>query len=496
MKKVLYILLSLALAQGFVACDTVDFGDMNENQNGPADPYPAGLLAGAIENYSTVTGRSYFLVPTLLVQYQSQVTYTDEMLYAESPYEWENYYNIILPALNQVIAYNLNEDNHGAELEAQGAPVNQAGVAMIMKAIVMKRVTDTWGDVPYSQAFLGLGDVTPAYDKQEDIYKALIEELQTARDMLDPALKGPIGDLIYGGNVAKWKQLANSVLLQMALQMSEVYPAANGYAAQVFQEALAHPAGVIDDVAEEAWYTFDEVAQYQNPFNPNRARDYFLSAEFVDAFQGDTGEGSLNPTSNDTFDARLYVYSTDAELDGVPYGYNDESGSGRAQVSTDYFWNATAPLPMMTASYTYLNRAEAAVRGWTTEDAEEMLAKGIVMSFVTWDAHSEEDIASEGEAYAAARLEDAEEVGMYQVIGEEKWKTLFPQGFDAWAEWRRTEFPVLYPATDYLNDGQIPRRYLYPAEEATLNRENYAAGVGALNPATDNNTARVWWDVE
>lgn len=489
MKKIIYLLLSCVLAQGFVACDNVDFGDTNDNVNGPQKVYPAGLMSGAMMSFATTTGRSNLLVPTLLVQWQSQVTYTDEMLYAESPYSWAEYYNNMLPALDLVIKYNQNEENHGAELMAQGSPENQIGVAMIMKAIIMKRVTDTWGDAPYSQAFKGLENLTPQYDKQEDIYKALISEIKTGRDMLDASTAAPIGDIIYNGNVNAWKRLANSVLLQMTLQLSETSLA--NMAKTEFAAALNHSAGVIDAVSEEAWFTYDKVPAFNNPFNANRARDYFLSAEFVDALQGDAS--ALNPTSNRTFDDRINVYAKSATLEGVAYGHAALGGAGKNQMNTKYYWNATAPLPMMTASYTYLNRAEAAARGWTTEVATDMLRQGIMMSFATLEAHSGQDIA-DGSAYATARLADAATVGILQVIAEEKWKSLFPQGFDAWAEWRRTGFPVLKPAVDAVNDGSIPTRYLYPVEEATVNGANNQAGISTLTPATNKNTSKVWWD--
>jgi hypothetical protein len=74
--------------------------------------------------------------------------------------------------------------------------------------------------------------------------------------------------------------------------------------------------------------------------------------------------------------------------------------------------------------------------------------------------------------------------------------SLFGQAFDAWSEWRRTGLPVLKPATDYLNNGQIPTRYIYPREEATLNGANYDSGVSRLSTGSDDNTARVWWDVD
>jgi hypothetical protein len=494
MKRIIYLLLCASLSQGFVACDTVDFGDKNENRNGATVLSPAGLLAGSIMSYSTITGRDGLMRPTLYVQYQSQVTYTDEMLYASSPASWYSYYVDVLANLDRVIKFNQDPANQGAALNAQGSVNNQIGVAMIMKAIVIKRVTDIWGDVPYSQAFKGLGNISPAYDKQEDVYKTLISELKAGRDMLNAAQQGPTGDILYNGNVTKWKKLANSVLLQATLQLSDRFPSPTGYAATEFKAALNNPAGVIESVSDGAWFQYEDVSGFRNPWNANRTRDYFMSGEFVDALQGDPKATSLNPTSSTTFDDRIKVYAKSTTREGVPYGHANGSGAGKNQVSTAFYWNDTSPLPMMTASYTYLNRAEAAVLGWTTEVPAAMLEKGIKLSF---DALSEKSgTAISGDTYAAARLADAATVGMKQVIGEEKWKSLFGMAFDAWAEWRRTGIPTLKPARDYQNAGKIPTRYLYPSEEPNLNGSNYKAAISGLNPGEDQNTARVWWDVQ
>ncbi len=487
-------IIALLLAMNLVACETYDFGDTNVNRNGPAEPYPAGLLAGAIMTYATQTGRTGLMQPTLYVQYQSQVTYTDEMRYAEVPTGWSPYYSGVMMDLVGVINYNSDSENHTPTLLAQGAPVNQIGVAMIFKAIVMKRVTDTWGDAPYTQAFQGNANLTPEYDTQEEIYNTLISELKQARDMLDEDLAGPTGDIIYGGNVASWKRLANSVIMQMAVTLSKRFPASGGFAATEFNAALNHAAGYIDEVGEEAWFQYEDIEGFRNPWNANRAPDYFLSKEFTDALNGNTGTGSLNPTSNTAYDARIEVYANDPTKNGVPYGFENGSGANATGVSAANYWNNTTPLPLMTASYVYLNRAHAAALGWTGEDANEMLEQGIVMSYETLDAHFGTDISGDAAAYAAARVADVGTVGLLQVIAEEKWVSLFGQGFDAWTEWRVTGFPTLSPATDFLNDGTIPRRYLYPTEESQLNASRYDEGVSRLSPASDRNSSRVWWD--
>ena len=203
---------------------------------------------------------------------------------------------------------------------------------------------------------------------------------------------------------------------------------------------------------------------------------------------------SYKPTSNTTFDSRLMVYADDYTKPGVPYGFILGSGAGASSVSNDNYWNNTTPLPLMTASYVYLNRAHAAELGWTSELVADMLTDGIIKSYETLDSHFGTSISADAAAYAAARVADAVTFSNTQVIAEEKWVSLFGQGFDAWTEWRLTGYPTLLPATDNFNDGNIPRRYLYPTEESTLNNAMYMEGVSALTPAEDSNSSRVWWD--
>lgn len=498
MKKIKYLVLTILLSQSFFACENVDFGDVNENVNGAADPYTAGLLSSAMMTYATTTGRDGLTKPTLYVQYQSQVTYTDEMLYSAVGVSWNQYYVNSLSSLQLVIDFVSDEANQTPALLSQGSVNNQIGVASIMKAVIYKRVTDMYGDIPFSNALKGTDELAPSYDAQEDVYKALITNVKAGRDMLDALENAPTGDIIYGGDVVAWKKFSNSFILQLSIQLSKRFPGASEYAATEFNAALTHADGVIENIGEEAWFKYEDIGGFRNPWFANRTPDYFMSAEFADALQGVTTGNS--PTSNSTFDDRIYVYATETGS-GVPYGYTNGSGAGAISVSNDYYWNATTPLPLSTASYSYLNRADAANMGWTTEDPAAMLTLGIEKSFETLEnltdiAGVPLNIANKGASYAAARLIDAGTVagGMAQIIGEEKWVSLFGQGFDAWSEWRRSGYPALIPATDYFNDGNIPRRLLYPTEEATLNGANYDAAVSRLNPGEDKNTAKVWWD--
>ena len=149
MKKILLAILSVVLL--FTGCENVDFGDTNENVNGPMDPNTATLLSGAMTDFSTRRGRPYRITPTLNVQWLMQLVYNDEMLYSNYPGYWQSYYVQVLSNLESVIEICSAE---GADVDpvvtVGGAVENQIAVAKIFKAVVFKRVTDNFGDVPYS----------------------------------------------------------------------------------------------------------------------------------------------------------------------------------------------------------------------------------------------------------------------------------------------------------------------------------------------------------
>lgn len=498
MKKFKQIFLLSIMVLSLGACETVDFGDTNENRNGPSEFDSAALLTAAQRRYVTIGFRDWLVNPHLYVQYQAQPVYQDESRYAEGATNWSAYYSQTLMNLQQVI--NLSNDPEVTESPAylsNGSPNNQIGIARIMKVIIFKRLTDTYGDIPYFEA-LNPEIQSPAYTSQEDIYMDFINELKEARDMLEPEEAEAVGDIIYDGDVASWRRFANSLLLSITMQMSEAAPSV---AATEFAAALNNEHGVIETTDQEAWYYPVNVSTLVNPWTAFRPADYNMSEYFQNAFQGDEED-----YSNDTYDARLDIYSTAPEAEGLPFGREDYTGiSSDAQISL-YITSPTTPFPLLTSSYTYLNRAEAAERGWTEEDAEEMLRQGIIQSYASSSEYFGNgphiadngldpiDITDEAEGFADARVSDASSAGMMQVIAEEKWAALFPDGFQAWAEWRRTGIPELTPSPDALNNGEIPRRYLYPNTEINLNNANYQSGVSSLNPASDNNTSRVWWD--
>ena len=496
-----YLLIIGIATVSMQSCANKDFGDdYNKNDYGAYSSDYKGLMAGAISQVALRGGNNFYMKPILFAQYQSQVLYTSESLYNQEGGAWDWYYARCINSLDKIIAdYSKNPT---AEMLQQGSAENMIGVSKIFRAIVYKRITDTYGDIPYSEAAkMQEGIKTPKFDSQESIYKSLISELKAGRDMLDDTKTAPKGDVLYAGTsvgLKKWKKLANSVILQASLQLSKKYPSASDYAATEFKGALANSAGVIEAIADEAWYTYNIDAAVTNPLYAFRAADYRLSAQLVESLKGSTSQ--FNVTSNHTSDARRSVYASSNTLDGLPYGYNTTdletagySSSSKAQISSR-FRTQTAPMNLMTAGYTFLNRAEAAALGWTTENVTEMLEKGITLNYQTLDSHYATTVSSSASTYAVARKADVATFGAKRVIGEEKWIALFNNGFDAWAEFRRTGYPNLKPAPSALNGGVIPRRLQYPVNEQVFNAINYKDAVAKLAPGQDLNTSKVWWD--
>lgn len=482
MKKIVLLIIS-AVIFSFTACDRVDFEDTNINPQGSYEADMNSLLRGGIMQFSRLTGRVYLTKPALYAQYQSQVVYTSEQIYSDTPGSWSSYYSGILSNFKEVTGINT--------VTPEGNSDNYHAIAELMSVFIFKRITDTYGDIPYAEALQGGAvNATPAYTAQEEVYKDLIKRAEDARDKLSssqrPVLEST--DPIYGGNLTKWKKFANTLIMSIAIQMSNKDASSSGYAATAFKNAIDN-GNLMTSNADNAVFTQDPLNSVVNPYSRLRSNDYRLSKELTDALSGTTGAGSLNPTSNTTNDNRRIKFSADASLTGQPYGYATTDGDGYTRINGS-FRGSDSPFVILTSSYTYLLRAEAASAplSWTSEDATSMLKSGITDSFEQFEATG-------GATYADARVSDMGTVsgGAKQVINEEIWVASFPDGWNAWANQRRSGYPMLSPAPDAVNGGVIPTRYKYPNEEKNSNTSNYQNGVASLSPAEDNNTSKPWF---
>jgi hypothetical protein len=352
-------------------------------------------------------------------------------------------------------------------------------VGTILKMWIMQAVTDLWGDAGYSQALLGRDsppEMTVVYDTQEDIYNGILSELSGAVAMISPS--GPKitnGDLLYGGDMNAWRLFANSLRLRAAMRLSEVAPTLA--AAEV---ASAISAGVFTSSTDKAVLHFVDNGVDVHPiFGYERNRDdHSISATLVDTLKA-------------LADPRLPVYARPnqaGEYVGTLNG--DMSDPPLTQVSRigTYFSSAATPAVIMSYAEVLFLRAEAAERGWVAGNAGQLYAQAITAAMT--------DLGVSGTnitAYLAQpRVQYAGGQAGLKQIWLQKWISLFGNGPEAYAEWRRTGIPELQAGPDAINDGHIPVRLPYPDREKSLNREAVEAAIARQGGATINTP--VWWN--
>ncbi len=487
MKKIFYIITIVALTLG--SCSRIDFGDINRDDSQPSTGNIDALMRGAMVSYATNGNRVYYSNASLYAQYQSQTTYTQEQRYVQYTGSWYRFYVEQLSALNEIA--KTTED-------IRGNTDNMRAIAELTSVMIYKKMTDTYGDIPYFGTLETVDNLTPDYTPQRAVYLDLIERAKAARNLLNANYFTPDAstDIYYGGDINKWGKFANSLIMALSIQLSKTDAASLAEAA--FNEALNNSYGVIEENTDNMVFTPDVAGGAVNPISRSRPGDFNISKELTDALMGNPGPWGAaltdpkNVTSNHTYDARVEKY-TQGGGDGLPFGY--ASYPATADSMNDMFDQEDSPFTLFSAAYTWLNRAEGALIYNTGEDAATMLTEGIKRSYTAVGLPEADAIT-----YTAVRVADAADAtiapgGMAQVVGEEKWFALFPDGFAAWAEQRRTGWPALQPAPEAVNGGVIPHRMLYPSNSKTVNPNGWNHGVQGLTPAEDLNTSKIWWEL-
>jgi hypothetical protein len=351
----------------------------------------------------------------------------------------------------------------------------------MLKAYFFWHITDRWGDVPYSAALKGKNNFTPKYDKQKDIYDSLFLLLDQANAAI---VTGNIkNDIMYGGDMARWKKFGNTIHMLMALRLSKVDPVKG---AAEFNKALTNGTMTVntdnfayphlaDQPNENFWY---------NQFTRLGRNWYAVSKPLVDYML------PLN-------DPRLPVYAnknTAGNYVGLAYGL---PGSTTVVINNFSLLGSgirlqNSPVYLVTYAQALFARAEAAKLGWitggdaTAKTNYELAIQNSILQWTGSTTGAAAYIAQPGVLYDPATA--------IQQIATQRWVHLFLHGYEAWAEWRRTGYPVLVAAPG-ANGDRIPRREAYPLIEQSNNTLNYTAAVASFPyGGADDLNARVWWD--
>lgn len=367
-------------------------------------------------------------------------------------------------------------------------------VAKILQQYVFWTITDRWGDVPYSEALQGASKTTPKYDKQEDIYKGMIASLKAAVAAFDGTSLIQ-GDVIFNGNVAAWKRAANSMRMLMAIQLSKKYPAAGGYAATAFTEALTDGGGYISTNAQNMVIDYPGGNFKSNWWNVyNGRKDYAESKTMTDLMTSlaDDRQLAFGGITQDQTAANAAVTSNV----GVPYGVArataeafTAANTGWARILRGDFRTESSDVVVISAAQVTLARAEAAERGWTSESLSTLYDAGITLSYGQWG------IAVPAGYLAANAVGAVGAAGNIQKISTQRYIASYPDGLQGWNIWRKSGFPTLTPAPNATNaSGQIPRRYTYASAEYTSNTVNVNAAKALLPGGLDSQDSKIWWD--
>lgn len=479
MKKILYIIGILSLITAS-SC-TKDFEEINTNPNAPNSVQPSLLLRQVIYDYGEQMSYEGFVAGDLLSQHRTALDFNLFDRHAlKSPQLGGNPWPIFYTNLrdNEIILSQARETETFAVYE---------GPSLILKAYITAGLTDLFGDVPYSEAFNGVdGTVTPKYDLQEDIYQAeggILDNLDkgiAAIEAYDDVI--PLeGDILFSGNLDAWITFANSIKIKALLRISNKVDVAQE------MQAIFDSGNYFTSNSENAIFNFTNTDPNSFRLAQLRIGDFnnFVLSETMEEIL----EGLNDARIEELF--RPFENSENGEFEGLINGIDASSTSvelANLSLAGTAFREDTSTLDanFLTAWETAFNLAEAAERGLITADGQALYEMGVALAFEYWQTELPSDYLTGPAGYNAAGTTPI------QQIVTQKWIANIINGYEGWVEWRRTGFPAFKPVQASLNNGLIPVRMPYPAEEEALNFENYQQAANA----TDGNSINVpvWWD--
>lgn len=478
------IILLACIIGSFTACDTVDFGDINQNPNGPTAPVTSQLLTNAQTYVSDIIAGTQ---GSLYTQQITEGQYPGWSRYANSTASYNYWYINPLKDLDVIIDFNSDPDKK-ALVEAYGDNNNQLAVARILRAYFFHYMTDRWGGLPFTEAFQGIDNPTPKFDTQEEIYNILFTELDESLALINDEGAALKGDIILGGKMSKWKAFANNMKLVMALRISGIDASK---AKSKFEEAVSSGL-IISSNSDNITFTYGSDANSDNPwydrFVFQGREDYVMSRTMTESLRsnndyrlfkyGQKARDSVFPTPS-------FAGNIDKDYVGAPNGTVNGNVPDYSLPTATVIENATYPIPIFTAAQMKFSLAEAASYGWNVGSgtAASLFKEGIEESMKYWGV-DQTNIDSYTTAHTYSGIND---------IAYEKWVAFYMlQPSESWAEWRRLDWPLLTPSTNGA-EPSIPVRDAYDAAIIDNNKANYDALIQSQGP--DELTTRLWWDV-
>lgn len=475
-----------------------------------------------IQNLTSDIWSGYMATPSLFLGGNDTQTYVLPSAWTDT--FWSYTYDAIM--INQLKVKDKCQEM-GMDTYAHFNAINT-----VLRVMAMSRVVDEYGPIIYSK--YGETMTGGTYDSAEDAYRQFFAELAEATQVLaEYAQKTGIAsfanfDMAYGGDLTKWLKLCNTLRLRLALRVVK-YDAQ--WARTEGEAAIAAPGGLLQSGEGFIISGFEWI----HPL-------YTCSIEYNDMFISANMKSILGGYA----DPRLEMFgiakevtlvngATASEILGVRSGIPDldKLADKYKAVIANINVETNTPGVILSSAEPYFLLAEAALRGWNVGGgtARSYYEDGVRASFSEWDVSGVDDylashavpadfidpltvvqtdaetrnLAAPNSIKAVSAVspcwDDAatDEERLEKIITQ-KWIAGFPEGKNAWAEYRRTGYPRLFPIRQNNSQGVIPtelgvRRILFVQDEKINNAEGYAQAVQLLG-GPDNGATRIFWDVD
>ncbi len=474
--KIIKLAMLSVLAVGTFATTSCVDETLNEDPKHASVLPSENVLGVSLYQYSyyVVNPSVNFNNYNFFVQQWAETTYTDETNYnLVTRNQPRNHFN-------RMYVYAIgNIKNAKAALATEGnseaVQKNKAATLEILEVLTWENVVNTYGNVPYSEAFKGNSDrnYNPKYDDAKEIYADLIRRLNEVITTIDTSEDGYTnGDFAYYGNMDGWKKTANSIKLRLGINLADSDAA---LAKSTIESAVQ--SGVYTSDADSFTFAFDG-GTFSNPVFDNlvaSGRNDFVPSELI-----------IN-TMKASSDPRLASWFTtvNGEYVGGVFGALNPFNS-RSHLSTAFFLQPNGAEKLLSYTEVSFILAEAAARGFSVGGSAQSYYDQAITASMAESNVSDADAAT----YLAANPYNA--ANWKKSIGEQAWVSLFNRAYAAWNFTRRLDYPVLVNPVNSLTE-TVPFRMPYSDQEYVLNKTNVEAAASAIGG--DNVSTKLFWDI-
>lgn len=479
------ILVVLALV-GASACDSFDVSNENPDVATNIENNPELLLTNALRNSVRRSVGDAWSEGNLMAQYGARIVFTSFDLFdwGDQGGTWNSHY-LTIRDLEELKKIAVSTDNTSYE-----------AIAITLQSWLFQIMTDMWGDIPFSQATQANAETPvfqPAYDAQEDIYNSLLADLKRAGDLFASANIPVKGDILFNGDLEKWRRFANSLRLRVALRLSKANASvAQSNIVEIVNNAATYPVMQSnDDNADLAFLSTNPNAHPITEESVYRVGSYneYRIAETFEGLLSEANDPRLeffaDPTAASVADGEPKIDAMrNGIVDGPAYVYKGgDAFLSKFNINYFYFQSNANEGRLMTYSEVAFILAEAAQRGWIAGEAESFYNEGIQANFDYWNVEMPTDYLTRKAVAFDGTLEK---------IGNQKYIALFYTDYQGFIEYKRTGFPTtITPGPDaFLST--YPSRFEYPSEEGALNAQNLSSAISRQGP--DEVSTKVWWE--